>query len=758
MSDRSWKTKGRRDLAKGNITPVNVSMNGTRQLGLKSISEGSHERSNRTGADNSSKSVTSESLDDVFKMLENEEQSTARTESPGTTPNSQTDTDHSDGSLAREIAAELGNTIPVLPVEHPTANGMTSAKHQNTMPGSGDEEDGPVIYANHDDDDDYSQITSSIAGNTVYSHEYMFSSISFPQNGKATPNTGMNNRPGARGMGSASGLPSLDGTDSGGSGGSGVSQLPPMDEKKSLVMDDDDFERFFGSSSEGASQRKTANKSPRGECDEEINVYNGNGRGNAHAHTHIHSVNNFSSHTSVIDDQNDDGMTIGDIYSYAPSTVGGEPKRQQIKSSNPLVWMYNQAYYIFNAARYRASRRKKNDDLDDNSLDEDTDYFAKLMSADFNTSSNSNNNYQWMKGYKQKKFLQMCFLITAALCMGSLVYSGDTGGIIDESLLGVEKPEIKTVLKVPNVAKAGGIRASKIKVDTSHEGMLLPPIFDNFAEVTDISAGTVPFFWHVPRAAGATINDILSICHRLRVATNIGIQRGHQADEKLSLIDFEGQQYLNVDISTSQGIERAVQMGFASSNLVDVAISSLLHDSAPLFSPTKKGKIFTMFRHPVDRMVSMFYFLQDNVWKAEGTYNKELAEITIENFFLKNMGENNWHVRFLTNQLTKPYVDEDDFKLAKEVLRRKVLVGLVSEKDASFDRFSRQFGWVAKDGGAMECQKRRLQWDWSLRHPHEVEVLEGNRLWSLISGQNQYDMKLYEYAQYLFEEQQQMFI
>jgi hypothetical protein len=399
---------------------------------------------------------------------------------------------------------------------------------------------------------------------------------------------------------------------------------------------------------------------------------------------------------------------------------------------------------------------KKNDDLDDNSLDEDTDYFAKLMSTDFNTSSNCN-NYQWSKGYKQKKYLQTCLLIIGVLCMGSLVYSGDTGGIVDESLLGAEKPEIKTVLKVPNVAKAGAMRASKIKVDTSHEGMLLPPIFDNFAEVTDVSSSTVPFFWHVPRAAGATINDILSICHQLRVATNIGIQRGHQDDAKLSLIDFEGQHYLNVDISTSQGIERAVQMGFASTNLVDVAISSLLHDSAPLFSPTKKGKIFTMFRHPVDRMVSMFYFMQDNVWKAEGTYNKELAEITIENFFLKNMGENNWHVRFLTNQLTKPYVDENDFKLAKEVLRRKVLVGLVSDKDESFDRFSRQFGWVAKDGKAMECQKRRLQWDWSLRHPHEVEVLEGNRLWSLISGQNQYDMKLYEYAQYLFEEQQQMF-
>jgi hypothetical protein len=745
MSDRSWKTKGRRDPAKSNITTASVSMSGTRQQGLKSISEGSHEQSNRSGGDHSNKSVTSESLDDVFKMLENEERST-RTESP-INPNGQADiaTDaHSDGSLAREIAAELGNQIPSTGGYH---NSASSAEEKlQSMPGSGDEEDGPVIYANHDDDDDYSQITSSIAGNTIYSHEYMFSSISFPQN-KVTPN--MNTRPGARGM--ASGLPSLDGTDSGGSGGSGVSQLPPMDEKKSLVMDDDDFERFFGSSSQGASQRKTATKSS--ECDEEINVYNGNGRGNPH--THIHSVSNFSSHPSVIDDQNDDEMTIGDIYSYAPSTVGGESKRQKINSSSPLIWIFNQAYNIFNAARYRA-RRKKNDDLDDNSLDEDTDYFAKLMSTDFNTSSNFN-NYQWSRGFKQKKYLQTCFLIIGVLCMGSLVYSGDTGGNVDESLLGVGKPEFKTVLKVPNVVKAGTMRASKIRIDTSHEGMLLPPIFDNFAEVTDVSSSTIAFFWHVPRAAGATINDILSICHRLHVATNIGIQRGHQDDAKLSLIDFEGQQYLNVDISTSQGIERAVQMGFASTNLVDVAISSLLHDSAPLFSPSKKGKIFTMFRHPVDRMVSMFYFMQDNVWKAERTYNKELAEITIENFFLKNMGENNWHVRFLTNQLTKPYVDDNDFKLAKEVLRRKVLVGLVSEKDTSFDRFSRQLGWVAKDGKAMECQKRRLQWDWSLRHPHEVEVLEGNRLWSLISGQNQYDMKLYEYAQYLFEEQQQMF-
>lgn len=726
----NWKSSGRRYRHKNSNGNTSASMGESRQQALTSITEGSNERSGRTT--NCSKSVTSESIDEVFRILENEDDPPqARKFNPtsgiGEIKVPLANDDFDEESLAKEIAAEIESVE--LSAEGDGGIIHSRARHHRRgMSESDDEEEGPVIYANHDDDDDFSQITSSIAGNTLYSHEYMFSSISFPK-GKVTTN--VSNRSSTRG--GKSSLPSLDGTDSGGSGGSGISQLPPMDEKKSLVMDDDDFERFFGPSTPGASIRKSANVlKSHDEVDEEINVYKGGGASR--------------SHSSMVDD----GMTISDIYSYSPSTMGGESTHRTINSSNPLIWMYNQAYHIFNAARYRA-RRKKNDDFDENSLDDDTDYFAKLMSMDFNSGSPSNS--QWKNSLKQKKFLQVCVMCAALFCMGSLVYIGDTRGNIQ---LGAEQSVIKTVTEIADV-RAIKLRASKVKVDRSHEGMILPPIFENFADVQDISANTVPFFWHVPRAAGATITDILTICHRLHAATNIGIQGGHNADTDLSLVDFDGQKYLNVDISTSEGITRAVQMGFSSTNLVDVAMSSLLHDSAPLFSPSKKGKIFTMLRHPVDRMVSMFYFMQDNVWKAEMTYSKELAEISIENFFLKRMGENNWHVRFLTNQLTKAYVDENDFKLAKEVLRRKVLVGLMSEKDESFDRYTKQFGWEARDGKAKECQMRRLQWDWSLRHPHEVEVLEGNRLWSLISGQNEYDMKLYEYAQYLFEEQRQLF-
>ncbi|GFH51283.1 hypothetical protein CTEN210_07760 [Chaetoceros tenuissimus] len=714
---------------------------------LKSIAEGSNENSNYT----SKASVTSADIEDVIKMLDEDEPSSNMIQST----ESQTDGHSARSSLGREIEAELASTT--------YGNGHQEASqripdsrtpnHQQ-IPSDDEEEEGPIIYANHDDDDDFSQITSSIAGNTIYSHEYMFHSISsYPKN-KFTTN--VNNRSSTRAGTGVDILPSLDGTDNSGrsssnSGASRVSQLPPMDEKKSLVMDDEDFERFFGNvgSKSGASQRKNAVNRSRDE-DEEINIYQPN------QNIRVHSNTQFNSHNSVMGDH-DDGISVGDIYSYAPSTAGesryshgGIPK---VQSKNPLIWMYNQAYHIFSVARYRA-RRKKNDDLDDDTVD-DADYFAKLMSTDF-TSGGQAVTYSWAKGYKEKKLANIALAVGVFLCLIILVYTGE--GTEDIDLIQNEKTKFKTVtVTPPTVGKPAAFRGSKVTVDKSHEGMPLPPIFENFAEVTDMNSKIVPYFWHIPRSAGATLNDVFSICHKLRVATNVGIMGGHDADTELGLVNMGGQMYVNVDISTSQGIQRAVNMGFARQNVADVAISSLLHDSAPLFDVTRKGKIFTMFRHPVDRMVSMFYFMQDNVWKKPTTFNAELANISIENFFVKSLGENNWHVRYLTNQLTKAFVDENDFKLAKEIMRRKVLVGLLSDKDESFARFSKQFKWSSSDPQVNECQTRKLQWDWSLRNPHEVEALEGNRLWELISGQNKYDMQLYEYAKVLFEEQRQLF-
>lgn len=54
--------------------------------------------------------------------------------------------------------------------------------------------------------------------------------------------------------------------------------------------------------------------------------------------------------------------------------------------------------------------------------------------------------------------------------------------------------------------------------------------------------------------------------------------------------------------------------------------------------------------------------------------------------------ENNWMVRFLTNELTG-IVTEEHLDIAKEIVRRKVLVGLTLDMENSFSRFMHYLGW-----------------------------------------------------------------
>ena len=110
----------------------------------------------------------------------------------------------------------------------------------------------------------------------------------------------------------------------------------------------------------------------------------------------------------------------------------------------------------------------------------------------------------------------------------------------------------------------------------------------------------------------------------------------------------------------------------------------------------------------------------------------------------------------MTNQITKGQIDRNDLELAKEILRKKCLVGLLSEKGESLSRFERYFGWKLKTEADNECHERKIQWDWPFKHRHPT-VEEGTDLWDFILRTNQYDMELYDYAQLLFREQSVMF-
>jgi len=86
-------------------------------------------------------------------------------------------------------------------------------------------------------------------------------------------------------------------------------------------------------------------------------------------------------------------------------------------------------------------------------------------------------------------------------------------------------------------------------------------------------------------------------------------QAGIKPSEQLPLriVDSgDGRKYVNVDVTTSSGIQNAVQRGFVSSHLADVIFTPLLVENTVklLDGGENKGRLFAMFRHPVDRVVS----------------------------------------------------------------------------------------------------------------------------------------------------------
>ena len=155
--------------------------------------------------------------------------------------------------------------------------------------------------------------------------------------------------------------------------------------------------------------------------------------------------------------------------------------------------------------------------------------------------------------------------------------------------------------------------------------------------------------------------------------------------------------------------------------------------------------------------MSLFHYLQDTQWRRSQTFRKELSELTIDEYFESGLVENNWMTRFLINEPTKGELTKADLTLAKEILRRKCLVGLLNEKGESFSRFERFFGFPLKTDVQKECQEKKLQWAWAQKHRHD-EVEENTPLWDLILSHNVYDMELYRYAsEVLFVEQGNIF-
>lgn len=113
--------------------------------------------------------------------------------------------------------------------------------------------------------------------------------------------------------------------------------------------------------------------------------------------------------------------------------------------------------------------------------------------------------------------------------------------------------------------------------------------------------------------------------------------------------------------------------------------------------------------------------------------------------------------RFLSNTLSGELTPEHE-AIAREVLRTKCIVGLLREKTETMRRLEVLFNHRTRERSQRtdECQEKLLYWDWPGKNRHDP-VVQGSEAWETLSRHNSFDLRLYEFAEKLFEEQKSLF-
>ena len=202
------------------------------------------------------------------------------------------------------------------------------------------------------------------------------------------------------------------------------------------------------------------------------------------------------------------------------------------------------------------------------------------------------------------------------------------------------------------------------------------------------------YLWHIPRSGSTTVKRIAANCMGLTLASEVGKSevevRG--SENMLKIVEgADGMHFANVDMSYPEGISRANALHVGSDPRIDMVSSAYLYHTASIFDPDHKGYMIAMMRHPIERAVSLFYNM-----RRYPQYASSVGPIeTVEMYARSSLVENNWMTRFLSNTLAGKLLPEHE-AMAKEVLRTKCIIGLLSEKTESLRRLELFFNTKAE--------------------------------------------------------------
>ena len=165
---------------------------------------------------------------------------------------------------------------------------------------------------------------------------------------------------------------------------------------------------------------------------------------------------------------------------------------------------------------------------------------------------------------------------------------------------------------------------------------------------------------------------------------------GHDKESEIVVFEPHGGKYwkvVNVDTTIKPGILRAKELGLVQSHTTDLIFTMEPQFAGKeLYDEENKGRFLALFRHPVDRALSMFYYLQTATW--ERTYRPEWLNMTVMEWANLENAETNYMVHKLTGKGFRDTVDEMDLIIAKELVRQRFIVGLMVKMNESIRRFN----------------------------------------------------------------------
>jgi len=128
--------------------------------------------------------------------------------------------------------------------------------------------------------------------------------------------------------------------------------------------------------------------------------------------------------------------------------------------------------------------------------------------------------------------------------------------------------------------------------DVQPLGFALPAALKNLRQIHDpMQQGDMPFFFHIPRSGGSTVKDIMGTCLGLVIASEAGADHDHESSLQIYSSPW-GSKYVNVDMTTMQGIQRAEKLSMVQSmsGMAGLISSPHFYAGASLFNEWQQGR------------------------------------------------------------------------------------------------------------------------------------------------------------------------